>query len=72
MKGIMILNLMIGLLTPPMGVVLFVLSSVTNIPIEKIIPDLVKFLIPLIIVLLMITFFPEFVLFLPRLAGLVY
>jgi tripartite ATP-independent transporter DctM subunit len=68
----MILNLMIGLLTPPIGSVLFILSSVTNVPIEKIMPDLIKFLIPLIIVLLLVTFIPQIVLFLPRLAGLVY
>jgi TRAP-type C4-dicarboxylate transport system permease large subunit len=68
----MILNLMIGLLTPPIGSVLFILSSVTNVPIEKIMPDLIKFLVPLIIVLLLVTFIPQIVLFLPRLAGLVY
>jgi len=68
----MILNLMIGLLTPPIGSVLFILSSVTNVPIEKIMPDLIKFLIPLIIVLLLVTFIPQIVLFLPGLAGLVY
>ena len=68
----MILNLMIGLLTPPIGSVLFILSSVTNVPIEKIVPDLIIFLIPLIIVLLLVTFIPQIVLFLPSLAGLVY
>jgi len=68
---IIILNFMIGLLTPPVGSVLFMLSAVTGVPLEKIIPDATRFIIPLIIVLLIVTYFPELVLFLPRLAGLV-
>jgi len=70
--GIMvILNFMIGLLTPPVGSVLFVLSAVTGVSLEEIIPNAIKFIIPLIVVLILVTFFPEVVLFLPRLAGLV-
>jgi len=64
---IMVLNLMIGLLTPPFGLVLFVLNKVSGVPIEKIIKATLPFLIPLIAVLLLITFFPSLVTFLPNL-----
>lgn len=64
---IMILNLMIGLLTPPIGMVLYVLSTVSDVPFEKISKAITPYLILLIIVLYIFTFVPEIVLFLPRL-----
>lgn len=67
---VMILNLTIGLLTPPVGLVLFVLSSVTDIPFRRVLRATAPFLIPLVISLLLITYIPEFSLTLPRLAGL--
>jgi tripartite ATP-independent transporter DctM subunit len=63
---IMILNLMIGLLTPPVGLVLYVLASVSNVPFEKIARMLIPHIIALIIVLYVITFVPQIVLFLPN------
>lgn len=69
--GVMtVLNFMIGLLTPPVGSVLFVLSAITKVPLDEIIPYATRFIIPLVVVLLMVTFIPEVVLFLPRVAGL--
>lgn len=64
---IVILNLMIGILTPPMGMALFVVSRVGNIPIEVITRGVIPFLIPLIVSLVLITLFPQIVLFLPNL-----
>ena len=64
---IMILNLMIGLLTPPFGTVLFVLSGVADVPVEKVAKDTVIFLIPLLIVLVLIVLFPQLTLFMPNL-----
>jgi tripartite ATP-independent transporter DctM subunit len=64
---IVILNLMIGLLTPPVGMVLFVLSKVSNVPFEKCVKATMPFLVPLVIVLLLLTFFPKLSLFLPEL-----
>ncbi|MCG8531422.1 MAG: TRAP transporter large permease subunit, partial [Desulfovibrionales bacterium] len=64
---IMILNLMIGLLTPPIGMVLYVLSTVSDVPFEKISKAITPYLILLIIVLYIFTFVPEIVLFLPKL-----
>ncbi|MBN1225334.1 MAG: TRAP transporter large permease [Candidatus Aminicenantes bacterium] len=64
---VMILNLMIGLLTPPVGSVLNTLTTVADIPMEMVIKATMKFLLPLIISLLLITFIPQLVLFLPNL-----
>jgi tripartite ATP-independent transporter DctM subunit len=63
----MILNLMIGLLTPPVGMVLYVLSRVAKIPFERCAKATAVFIIPLVIVLLMVTFIPALSLWLPNL-----
>lgn len=64
---IVILNLMLGLLTPPVGMVLFVLSRVSKVPFEQCVRATLPFLIPLIGVLLLLTFVPSLVLWLPEL-----
>ena len=64
---IMVFNLMIGLITPPFGMVLFVLNKISGVPVEKIIKATLPFLIPLLIVLLLMTFFPILVTYLPNL-----
>ena len=66
---VMILNLVLGLLTPPVGLVLYVLSSVTGSPVQRVIKGTVPFLIPLLMTLLLITFVPAFSLWLPSLVG---
>jgi TRAP-type C4-dicarboxylate transport system permease large subunit len=63
---IMVLNLMIGLLTPPVGMVLYVLTRVANISFEECMRACAPWLVPLLIVLLLITFVPETVLWLPQ------
>lgn len=62
---ILILNLMLGLLTPPVGMVLYVLSQVSGVPFERCVTATMPFLVPLIAVLLLIVFVPEFALWLP-------
>ena len=64
---IMILNLMIGLLTPPVGMVLYVLSKVAQVPFERCVTATAPFLVPLIVVLLLLTFVPAFSMWLPTL-----
>jgi TRAP-type C4-dicarboxylate transport system permease large subunit len=64
---VMVLNLMIGLLTPPVGMVLYVLARVASISFEDCVRAVGPFLIPLFAVLALITFVPETVLWLPRL-----
>ncbi len=64
---IMVLNLMIGLLTPPVGMVLYVLSRVSKIPFERCVAATAPFLIPLGLVLLLVTFVPAITMWLPTL-----
>jgi len=64
---IMVLNLLIGALTPPFGGVLFVLSSAANVKVEDVAKDAALFIIPILIVLALIVIFPQIVLFLPNL-----
>ena len=64
-----IFNLMIGLLTPPVGLVLFVLSSVTQIPVTRVIRGVLPFFVPMLLVLLLITFFPTLSTWLPSVVG---
>jgi len=64
---VMVLNLMIGLLTPPVGMVLFVLSKVANISFERTVSGVTPFLVPLLIVLTLISVFPWFTTALPTL-----
>lgn len=60
-------NVMIGLLTPPVGVAVYIASNQTGIPIEEGFRKTAPFIIPLVITLLLITYIPDLVMFLPRL-----
>jgi tripartite ATP-independent transporter DctM subunit len=66
---VVVVNMMIGLLTPPYGVLLFVLSGLSGAPVKEIVRELLPFILALIAVLLLITLVPPLVLALPRLAG---
>jgi len=68
---VIVVNMMIGLLTPPYGVLLFVLSGLAGTPVKEIVRELVPFILVLIAVLFLITFVPSLVLALPELAGYV-
>jgi len=68
---IMTLNLMIGLLHPPLGMVLFVLSRVARLSVERTTMAIIPWLVPLIIALLLITFIPAITLWLPTEMGLI-
>ncbi len=67
---IMVLNLMIGLLHPPLGMVLFVLARVAKLSVERTTMAILPWLVPLMIALLAITYIPELTLWLPRQVGL--
>jgi TRAP-type C4-dicarboxylate transport system permease large subunit len=67
--SIIIFNLMIGLLTPPMGGVAFVLSSVTNLPVERVFRGAAFYLPAMLLVLMLITYVPAVTLWLPNLLG---
>lgn len=66
---ILILNLNVGLCTPPVGSVLFVGCSVSNLKIQNLIRPLIPFYIAMIIVLLLVTFIPEISMWLPSILG---
>jgi TRAP-type C4-dicarboxylate transport system permease large subunit len=64
---VMILNLMIGLLTPPVGMVLFVLQKVARVSFEATVRAVLPWLWPLLATLALITYVPQLVLWLPDL-----
>ncbi|XDZ65490.1 TRAP transporter large permease [Alphaproteobacteria bacterium LSUCC0684] len=66
--GIIIqLGLLIGIATPPMGIGLYIVSEVGKVPFERLSIAVIPFLVPLIVVLLMLTYIPELTLWLPDL-----
>ena len=67
---IIVLNLMIGLLTPPFGLVLFVISKIGNISIARFSKALIPWIIALIAALLLVTFVPQLSLWLPTVLGM--
>jgi tripartite ATP-independent transporter DctM subunit len=68
--GVMVVvNIMLGLVTPPYGLLLFVMTSITGVPLRDIVRDVLPFLLAMIAALAVITFVPETVLWLPRLLG---
>ena len=66
---IAVVNCMIGLITPPYGMLLFVLNAVTRIPLSEIIHEIWPFLLALLLALLGLVIFPELVLWLPQIFG---
>jgi len=63
---VMVLNLMIGLLHPPMGMVLFVLARVAKLSLERTTMAILPWLVPLLASLILITYVPEIAMWLPR------
>jgi len=64
---VVILNLMIGNLTPPVGPVLFVVSTIGKVPFQRAFRHTMPFIVPLLVVLVLITYVPRIVLFVPNL-----
>ncbi|WP_332718778.1 TRAP transporter large permease [Pelagibacterium mangrovi] len=68
--GVMsVVNIMLGLITPPFGLLLFIMTKISGSPMRDLIRDVFPFLITLILGLVVFTFVPETVLWLPRLFG---
>ncbi|WP_444685263.1 TRAP transporter large permease [Alkalicoccus luteus] len=61
-----IINLMIGILTPPMGMALFVVSRVGEIPMGTMYRGVIPFIIPFLFILLVVIFFPQIITFVPE------
>ncbi|RBP79624.1 TRAP transporter large permease [Marinomonas rhizomae] len=66
---ITLVNLMIGMITPPYGILLFVINGTTRIPLADIIKGVLPFTVVLLFALVIMTVFPDLVLFVPRLFG---
>ncbi|HEU4377224.1 MAG TPA: TRAP transporter large permease subunit, partial [Hyphomicrobiaceae bacterium] len=68
--GVMaVFNIMIGLITPPYGLLLFIISAISGAPLRHIIRDTMPFVYAMIVALAIITYFPETVLWLPKMMG---
>ena len=63
---VFVFNIMIGLVTPPMGLALFMISKVGNVAIKDVLKEVVPYYIPLIVVLLICTYVPAIVLWIPN------
>lgn len=66
---VIIVNMMIGLITPPYGELLFLIGGISKIPLADLIREIWSFILTLLVALLLIILFPELVLFIPRAAG---
>ena len=66
---IMVTNLNIGLITPPLGACLFVASGIARIQLKPIVREILPFVLAEVAVLFVVTYFEGMVLFLPRLLG---
>jgi tripartite ATP-independent transporter DctM subunit len=66
---IMVFNIMVGQLTPPMGLSLYVAQDITGMPFDRVCRSVIPFYIPIVIALLFVTYVPIVVLFVPRLFG---
>jgi tripartite ATP-independent transporter DctM subunit len=66
---VVVVNIMIGLVTPPYGLLLFMMVKVAEVPLKDLVRDVIPFLYVMIGALALMTFIPEIVLFLPRLLG---
>ena len=64
-----VVNAMIGLITPPYGLLLFIVSNITNQPVGRVIREVWPFILALFVALGVITFVPDFVIWFPRLLG---
>ena len=67
---VMVLNLMIGLLHPPMGMVLFVLARVAKLSVERTTAAILPWLVPLLVSLVILTYIPAISLWLPKYMGM--
>jgi C4-dicarboxylate transporter, DctM subunit len=66
---VVVVNIMIGLITPPYGLLLFIVANITKAPLWSIIREILPFLLAMLAALAVITFVPDIVLWLPRLMG---
>ena len=66
---VVVINVMIGLVTPPFGLLLFIVANMTKQPLAAIVRECVPFIVAAIVVLAIVTFVPDTILWLPRIFG---
>jgi tripartite ATP-independent transporter DctM subunit len=66
---VVVVNIMLGLVTPPYGLLLFIMTNISGAPVKDIIRDALPFILWMVVCLAVITFVPDLVLWLPRLLG---
>ena len=66
---VVVVNIMIGLITPPYGLLLFICAKLSGQPLTAVVRDTVPFLVAMVAALMLITYVPELVLWLPRQLG---
>ncbi|MEO7761511.1 MAG: TRAP transporter large permease [Casimicrobiaceae bacterium] len=65
---VVVFNLMIGLLTPPMGLALFLVADIAKVSMREVLREMLPYYVPLLLTLLLITYIPEVTTWIPRLA----
>ena len=68
---LVVVNMMVGLTLPPHGLLLFVMAGLTGTPLAAIFREVPPFIVAMLAIVLLVTFFPELALWLPRAAGLI-
>jgi TRAP-type C4-dicarboxylate transport system permease large subunit len=63
---VVVFNLMIGLLTPPMGLALFLVADIAKVKMKEVLREMMPFYVPLVVTLLIITYVPAITTWLPR------
>lgn len=66
---VVVVNIMLGLITPPYGLLLFIMTRIAEVPLRALVRDTLPFLAAMIVALALITLFPGLVLWLPRVFG---
>jgi tripartite ATP-independent transporter DctM subunit len=66
---VVVVNIMLGLITPPYGLLLFIMTNIAGVPLRHIVRDVMPFLFAMIAALILVTFVPEISLWLPRRFG---
>jgi tripartite ATP-independent transporter DctM subunit len=66
---VVVVNIMLGLITPPYGLLLFIMTNIAGVPLRYIVRDVMPFLFAMIVALALVTFFPDLSLWLPRRFG---
>ena len=66
---VVVFNIMLGLVTPPYGLLLFIMTRIAEVSLRDLVIEVLPYLYAMVVALAFITFFPELVLWLPRLMG---